>query len=271
MLGSGPWSFRITTDYAKSLHAKNGYSLPSPTRVREQLELRVPPVAIGFFADPPAGVEHYSDEPVPAGCTFWQLAQQGLTFYTLPEDHLCAVGSYTHSLTPSGVAPIDLQNTVQFMVENDYLREEEVPAIPTLDRAPEVVAYAPADAAVFEPSVVVVAVEPGRAMVLFEAALRAGAGDPATTILGRPGCGVIPQAANSGRAALSFGCIGNRTYTGLPDNELYLAIPGDKWEAVAGAVEEITSANASMESYYRGTLVAENSTSAILLTEVDVP
>jgi len=67
--------------------------------------------------------------------------------------------------------------------------------------------------------------------------------------------------ANSGRAALSFGCIGNRTYTGLPDNELYLAIPGDKWEAVADAVEEITSANASMESYYRGTLVAEDSTS----------
>jgi uncharacterized protein (DUF169 family) len=217
--------------------------------------LRVPPVAIGFFVEPPENIEHYRARPVPSGCTFWQIAQSGLTFYTLPEDHLCSVGSYTHNLTPSVAAPIDLQNTVQFMAANDYLSEEEVPSIPTLDRTPGVVAYAPADAAMFEPSVVVVAVEPGRAMVLFEAALRVGAGDPAATILGRPSCGVIPQVANSGRAALSFGCIGNRTYTGLPDNELYLAIPGDKWEAVADAVEEITSANSSMESYYKSTLV----------------
>jgi uncharacterized protein (DUF169 family) len=217
--------------------------------------LRVPPVAIGFFVEPPEGVAHYRDRAVPSGCTFWLLAQQGLTFYTLPEDHLCAVGSYTHNLTPSVAASIDLQNTVQFMAENDYLKEEEVTSIPTLDRSPEVVAYAPADAAMFEPSVVIVAVEPARAMVLFEAAWRAGAGDPATTILGRPSCGVIPQAANSDRAAVSFGCIGNRTYTGLLDNELYLAIPGEKWEAVADSVEEITRANSSMESYYNATLV----------------
>lgn len=220
--------------------------------------LRVPPIAIGLFAEPPEGVPPYEDGPAPSGCTFWQLAQQGLTFYTVPTDHLCAVGSYTHSLSPSAAAPIDLQGTVRFMVESDYLREEEVASIPTLGTTPQVVAYAPADSGAFEPSVVVVAADPGRAMVLFEAALRAGAGDPATTILGRPGCAIVPKAVNGGRAALSFGCIGNRTYTGLPDSELYLAIPGDQWEAVANAVEEITSANASMESYYKGTLVQQD-------------
>ncbi len=230
--------------------------MPRPTRVKEQLMLRVPPIAIGLFADPPEGVPPFEDSPAPSGCTFWQIAQQGRTFYTVPTDHLCAIGSYTHSLAPSTAAPIDLGETVQFMIENDYLKEEEVPSIPTLGDAPQVVAYAPADAGALEPSVVVVAADPARAMVLFEAALRAGAGDPAATILGRPGCAVVPQALNSGRAALSFGCIGNRTYTGLPDSELYLAIPGDKWEAVADAVEEITRANGSMEDYYKGTLVS---------------
>ena len=219
--------------------------------------LRVPPVAIGFFAEPPEGIEHFGDGPAPSGCTFWQLAQQGQTFYTLPDDHLCAVGTYTHSLTPPASAPMGLQDTVEFMVKNEYLKEEEVPSIPTLATPLQVVAYAPADAAAFEPDVVVVAIDPGRAMILFEAALRAGAGDPATTILGRPGCGVVPQAANSGRSALSFGCIGNRTYTGLPDSEFYLAIPGDKWEAVAAAVDEITGANAAMEGYYRSTLTGD--------------
>ena len=92
-------------------------------------------------------------------------------------------------------------------------------------------------------------------MLLFEASVRAGAGDPAATILGRPGCAAVPQAANSGRTALSFGCIGNRTYTGLPDSELYLAVPGASWDAVAAVVEEIVDANASMEAHYRQTLV----------------
>ncbi len=145
------------------------------------------------------------------------------------------------------------------MVKNEYLKEDDVPAIPTLDASPQVVAYAPADAAAFEPDVVIIAVEPAKAMILFEASLRADAGDAASTILGRPGCGVVPQAMNSARSALSFGCMGNRTYAGLPDSEMYLAAPGDKWEAVAGAVEEITGANAAMESYYRSTLIAEES------------
>ncbi len=225
------------------------------TSVKELLMLRVPPVAIGLFSEPPAGVSRYADEPAPSGCTFWQRAQEGLVFYTLPEDHLCAVGSHTHNMAPSASAPVDLQGTIELMVENRYIEEEEVPAIPTLNDSPRVVAYGPADASAFEADVVIVAAEPSRAMLLFEAALRAGAGDPAATILGRPGCAVVPQAVNSGRAALSFGCMGNRTYTGLLDSELYLAIPGGKWAAVAASLEEIMNANASMAAYYKQTLV----------------
>jgi uncharacterized protein (DUF169 family) len=225
--------------------------------VKDLLQLRVPPIAIGLFSEPPPGVERYADEAVPSGCSFWAQAQSGLTFYTLPEDHLCAVGSYTHNMTPAAAAPLDLQDTVEFMVEQRYLEADDVPAIPTLSSSPSVVAYGPVDARAFEPDVVLVAAEPGRAMLLFEAAVRAGAGDPAATILGRPGCGAVPQAVNSGRAALSFGCIGNRTYTGLPDSELYLSVPGASWDAVAAAAEEIVGANASMEAYYQQTLLAD--------------
>lgn len=229
--------------------------MTQPTSVKDLLMLRVPPVAIGLFSEPPPGVNRYADEAVPSGCSFWALAQSGLTFYTLPEDHLCAVGSYTHSIPPAAAAPLDLEDTVGFMVEQRYLEPDDVPAIPTLSNAPNVVAYGPVDARAFEPDVVIVSAEPGRAMLLFEAAVRAGAGDPAATILGRPGCAAVPQAVNSGRAALSFGCIGNRTYTGLPDSELYLSVPGEHWDGVASAVEEIVRANSSMEDYYRSTLV----------------
>ncbi len=141
------------------------------------------------------------------------------------------------------------------MVENRYIEMDDVAGIPTLDRTPQVVAYGPADSGAFTPDIVIVAAEPARAMLLFEAAIRVGAGDPEATIVPRPSCAVVPQAVNSDRASLSFSCIGNRTYTGLPDSEMYVAIPGDRWEAVASAVEEIVNANASMEAHYRGSLV----------------
>ena len=55
--------------------------------------------------------------------------------------------------------------------------------------------------------------------------------------MGRPACGVIPQALNTGRTALSLGCCGARAYLDVltPDVALY-AIPGTRLEAFAGAV-----------------------------------
>ena len=42
----------------------------------------------------------------------------------------------------------------------------------------------------------------------------------------------------------------NRTFTGLPFEEIYVAIPGDKWEAVLEKLTEAHEANATMERYY---------------------
>jgi uncharacterized protein (DUF169 family) len=55
--------------------------------------------------------------------------------------------------------------------------------------------------------------------------------------------------ANS-QTSISLGCKGNRTFTGLPDEEMYVAIPGDKWEAVVEKLTEAHEANAAMGKYY---------------------
>ncbi|MES1262134.1 MAG: hypothetical protein ABUS49_10395, partial [Acidobacteriota bacterium] len=89
------------------------------------------------------------------------------------------------------------------------------------------------------------------AMLLYEAAVRAGAGDALTQTLGRPGCAVLPLAVKTGVSAVSFGCKGNRTFTGLPEEELYLAVPGAKWDAVVAAATEVVSANCTMEEHYK--------------------
>lgn len=187
---------------------------------------------------------------------FWQKAWDGQAFYTLPEDHYnCAVGAYTHGLSLPAERAHELEDTVGLMVQNHYLEMAEVPGIPTLEAGDKVVAYAPAAVGAFEPTVVLVAAKPSQAMLLYEAALKAGTGNALLNVLGRPGCAVVPLALNGQSSALSFGCMGNRTFTGLPDEELYVAIPGDKWGAVVQQLRETTlGANKAMGAYYRSKL-----------------
>jgi uncharacterized protein (DUF169 family) len=224
---------------------------PDPASAQSLLGLEKPPVAVAFSAAPPPGVERWSGGPMPAGCSFWQRAMAGEAFYTLPADHLnCAVGSYTHQIDLPAERAHELQDTVHFMVTNRYLDLSEVPGIPRLPVAPGAVAYAPIDHARFDPDVVILAVKPSQAMLVYEAALKAGAGDALASTLGRPGCALLPLVHTSGRTALSFGCKGNRTFTGTPDEELYVAVPGPAWPKVIEKLAEVLEANAVMGDYY---------------------
>lgn len=221
------------------------------TNVQQLLGLSKPPVAIGFLDSAPEGVEAWSGGAAPAGCFFWKLAQEGQTFYTVPADHYnCAVGAHTHKIALPEERADELGQTIGFMVKNNYLAMAEVPGIPTLAETPAVIAYAPIDTAPFVPSVVVVAALPAQAMLLYEAALQAGAASALINTLGRPGCAVLPLALQTGAAAFSLGCKGNRTFTGLPDAEMYLSIPGKQWAAVAEQVGRVHQANQAMASHY---------------------
>jgi len=56
------------------------------------------PVAVTFLDGEPADIEKFEDSE-PSSCSFWRLAANGRTFYTLPESHFnCAVGAYTHNI-----------------------------------------------------------------------------------------------------------------------------------------------------------------------------
>lgn len=210
-------------------------------------------IAIGFFDSPPPGVPRWSGGAVPAGCTFWRKALDGQTFYTLPADHYnCAVGSHTHKIPLPAERAHELTDTIGFMAQNKYVAMEEVPGIPTLGQAPGAVAYGPIEGAGFKADVVLIAAKPAQAMLIYEAALKAGAGGALTNALGRPACAVLPLATGSGETSISLGCKGNRTFTGLPDEEMYVAVPGDKWPAVAGKLAEAQQANETMGSFYQG-------------------
>lgn len=219
---------------------------------QQALGLTKSPVAISFLDSPPVGIEKWQGGPVPAGCAFWRAAWEGASFYTEASDHYnCAVGAYTHAIALPAERGPALQDTIGFMVGNGYLQMSEIPGIPVLPKVPAFIAFGPESDAEFPADIVLIAARPASAMLIYEAALRAGAGDAVTPALGRPACAVLPLALNSGKPAVSFGCKGNRTFTGLPDEELYLAVPAAKWPALTAAAEEILRANGAMEAHYK--------------------
>jgi uncharacterized protein (DUF169 family) len=206
------------------------------------------PVAVTFRAAPPADVPAFAGRQ-PSGCSFWRLAAEGRRFYTVPADHAgCAVGSYTHNIPLPPERAHELEQTLGFMVGLGYVRMEEVPGIPRLPRTPAAVVYSPLGETPGDPDVVLVAGRPGRLMVLNEAAIRAGV-PSRLPLLGRPTCMALPVALD-GSAAMSLGCIGNRVYTGLDEDELYVALPGREVPRVVAELGMITAANAALAEYH---------------------
>ena len=214
------------------------------------LGLQRRPVAVAFRSIPPGGVPKFTGTE-PSGCSFWRLAAAERTFYTIPADHHnCPIGSYTHNMPLSPERAGELTQTLGLMTELGYLKMEEVPGIPRLPQTPGVVIYSPLSDAPVDPDVVLVAGRPGRVMLLQEAALRAGIAAPAP-LLGRPTCMALPASIVQGVIA-STGCVGNRVYTDLGEDELYVMIPGKDVARVAAEAQTIASANLKLSEYHQG-------------------
>ena len=214
----------------------------------DALQLTRRPVAVAFLDAPPAGVPRLPGAQ-PSGCTFWSLAARGRTFYTAPEDHYnCPIGSYTHHIPLPKDREHELSDTLSLMTDLGYLRMAEVPAVPRLDKTPAATLYDPLGNTPIDPDVVIVAGTPGGLMLLHEAATRTGV--TFTSLLGRPTCMAIPAAITSGMAS-SLGCVGNRVYTALGDEEFYSVVRADKLAAIAGEIATITAANVILTQYHR--------------------
>jgi len=208
------------------------------------------PVAVSFLEAIPADVEQFAGSE-PSSCSFWRLAAAGRVFYTLPENHFnCAVGAYTHNIALSPEREKETEQTLKFMFDLGYVKPEEVPQIPRLAKAPVAIVYAPLGETPVPPSVVLFACKPTGAMLLSEAANRAGVASGAPA-LGRPTCMALPASLQMG-AILSLGCVGNRVYTGLGEDEMYFVLRGQDLAAVADALTTIASANSALQEYAQG-------------------
>lgn len=207
-------------------------------RISKVIKTGVHPVAVAFLDEEPEGVKKFVGTQ-PSGCSFWRLAAEGRTFYTIPENHFnCAVGAYTHNIALSPEREIETDRTLKMMFDLGYVKPEEVAQIPRLAKEPKAVLYAPLADSPVDPDVVLFALRPAAAMLLQEAAGRAGVGSGGPSL--------------QFGAIASLGCIGNRVYTGLDEHEMYVVLRGKDLEKVAEALQVIGGANAALCDYARG-------------------
>jgi uncharacterized protein (DUF169 family) len=218
-------------------------------QLKRALRLERRPVAVTFRETPPPGVAKFTGAE-PSSCSFWRLAAEGRTFYTVPADHYnCPIGSYTLNIPlPEGRAT-ELDDNLRLMTGIGYIQMKDIPDVFKFPGTPLVIVYAPLADTPVDPDVVLFAGRPASVMLLSEAAQRAGV-SAQLPMLGRPTCMAIPAALAKGAVA-SASCVGNRIYTGLGDDEMYAVIPAIDLDRVADEVETIAAANLMLAEYHR--------------------
>ena len=225
--------------------------MSAATQLNDLLGLGRLPVAVKFLESAPAGIDRV-DEAAVSGCSYWKLAAEGRTFYTEAADHYgCPIGSHTHGIALPEENAKELETLVGTMVELQYISMDEVPQIPQVPGPFEFAVYAPLANADFEPDAVIVVGNAKQMMLLAEAAHAVGLVSDAS-VVGRPTCAAIPAVMQSGSTATNLGCIGNRVYTELADDELVFVIAGSNFEPIVEKLSTIVHANNELEAFHRG-------------------
>jgi uncharacterized protein (DUF169 family) len=214
------------------------------------LDLTSPAIAIAFVDSPPDGIERVA-QPGPASCDYWRQAADGRTFCTSADDHKsCPIGAHTHHVETTAAEQQELMGLIQNMVGLSYIRMEEVPSIPRRATPLKWAVYSPLASAPVSPDVVLVRGNARQLMLITEAAQLAGVAGVGPA-MGRPTCAALPAAMNTQTVASSFGCVGNRVYTGAADHEAYIAIPGAHLAAMVDSLRVILHANRALEQFHR--------------------
>ena len=218
-------------------------------KLTASIRLSLPPIAICFTEKVPAGIRTWTGR-VPAGCRFWQEAATEV-FATSSSDHdLCAIGTFTHNLETTEAHEADRRDALKFFADLGYVREQDIAAIPVLESRPSHVVYGPLATIPMAPDVVLLFGKADQMLILSEASQQVEGGLPPA--MGRPACAIVPQAYNTGRAALSLGCCGARAYLDvLTDDVALWAIPGSKLDLYAERIAVLAKANTVLTTFHQ--------------------
>lgn len=219
--------------------------------ISDLLGLEHAPVAITFHETVPNGTTKYFDKPmseptpdgrsgrVAAPCVFWMHGHE-TAFATLPQDHgNCSVGRFTHGL--AGAADIIDKSDVAALLEVGWVTMEAFAGVAALSRQPAAISYGPLGEATSVPDVVLFRVSPRQMMEIADAI--------PVEFSGKPQCQILPRAADKKVVAVSMGCALSRVRTGMSDDELTCAVPGERIEELAQALGSVVRADQAVAGY----------------------
>jgi uncharacterized protein (DUF169 family) len=252
-LRRGKPSYKVAAIVGSVIKRMEGRKMISNAKLAEDLtaslKLVRAPIALSFPAVAPANIPPY-DGTAPAGCVFWQEAATR-TFVTSSKDHaLCSIGVHTHHLTqPARTYLTELSDALKAMGDLDYVRPEEVAAIPIIKQEIKHVVYGPLAQFPLFAEVVILFAHARQGLILSEAVTRVDKGIPPA--MGRPACAMVPQVLNRGSAAMSLGCCGARAYLdALTDDVAMWALPGGKLEQYTAEIAALARANETLTKFH---------------------
>lgn len=221
-------------------------------RLTEALGLELPPVALAFLDEPPAGVD-VATAPAPSACTFWRRAEHDLLYAPADAHHHCSIGAFVMGFDLPPEQEKELGGLIADIVDNGYIGADEPARLPRPDVARKGILYGPLAIFPVAPDAVLMWVSPAQAMIWSEASGGAAWGSPVpATALGRPACAAVPAGMNVGRPVLSLGCAGMRTFTDIAPARMLAVAPGRRIDDVADAVTASAALNDEMRRYYEG-------------------
>jgi uncharacterized protein (DUF169 family) len=212
-------------------------------RLVDAVGLRRRPVAVAFRGAPPSGVARFAGRQ-PSGCSFWARCRGSWLLHRPRGPRELR----DRELHPQHAAAARAHAGARLHDRPRLSRNGRGPGIPRLPETPAAVDYAPLGETPVEPDVVLVAGQPGRLMLLFEAGTRGGV-TRRLALLGRPTCMALP-ATLAGGPTVSPGCVGNRVYNGLHEDELYVALPGREVPGAVAELDTIAAANSTLADYH---------------------
>jgi uncharacterized protein (DUF169 family) len=214
------------------------------------LGLTRPPVALAPVTAAPRGVPMFQGVS-PSSCSFWRHAEQGL-FVASDADHMnCPIGAMTMGFELTPEAKAALEGGMNLMVEVGYIDPKEAEHLPSLPKSTGLVLYGPLASFPIKPEVVLMWLTPSQAMLMREATGDvAWKSDVSSNLFGRPSCSALAVASREGNVALSFGCNGMRTFTGVDSSLMLAAVSGELVDTLAESLERANKAQCSMQKFY---------------------
>ena len=216
--------------------------------MRQTLGLSRCPIAVIFCKRPPKGVPKFAGN-VPSGCSFFGIAAGGMTFYTVAADHYCCpIGSYTWNLPLPVNHAKEMARSIDSLSGTCNISLEAIQSIPRSQNNPNLVVFSPLENTPMDPDVVVLVVKPLQGMIIQEAAMRKHIGVHIAP-LSQPTCMSLHYVMED-KAVTTAGCMGNRVFNALKEEEMYMLLPGRLLQKVADELQNIATANSKLAEQY---------------------